>query len=244
MGFLMKQMEFAKRIFIGVSFALLSPVPSLFSAVITIGNSATHYNSDSGVSINTISNFTVATGRNCKLVLFVNYESGSTVRSITYGSQSFIAAVNNNSGRAAQIWYLDAPVTGTADVVVTFTGNTRSCIGVMSLQNAAAGGPVVSNSVAGNAHSINVTTTEVNTFVIGSYVENGSGPITASPFANNLYNGNSGSSFSDTGYQTEETAGLKTYTWTGTDAGAGGIAVAGFAPLKSRLSLIILTSGY
>lgn len=209
---------------------------------INVEKSAMHYDSDSATAVNTISGFTVVAGSGRKLVLSVNYESATVLSTVTYGGQSFIKAVDNAATRAVQIWYLDDPAVGTADIVATFSGNARSLMGVVSLQNAAAGGPVVSNKTAvSSARSITLTTPAPNTFVIGCYTENNTGPITG-PFVNSLYNGNSGSSWSDAGYQNEASAGQKTYTWSALDPSAA-IAVAGFAAIPPQINLIALTPG-
>ena len=115
-------------------------------------------------------------------------------------------------------------------MVATFAGDAASRMGVIGLRNAAPGGPVVSNATGGGGTtSLDLTTAVPDTFVVGSYIENGGDSGFADPFATTLYRGNSGSSTGIAGYQNEALAGTKTYAYTGGD-GDGGIALAGFAP--------------
>lgn len=194
------------------------------------------------ISTNTLPNFTVAAGNDRKLVVSIGYESAAPT-SITYGMQTFTPAVVVGNTRTTQIYYLDAPNVGTADIVVTFPNAAGSRIGVLSLTGAATLGPVVSNTSNNGSATISLTTTAADTFVVGGLTVN-SGALGSPSAFTNLYNGNSRSSTSDAGYVNEAVAGLKTYTWTTTETGTGigGIAVAGFAAVPEPTSAALLGS--
>lgn len=103
-------------------------------------------------------------------------------------------------------------------------------MGAMSLQNAAPGDPVSDNTSGGGANTVDLTTTEAKTFVVGAFTID-AGSLANPPAFTTLYLGNSGSSVSTAGYATEPLPGTYTYTW-GTDALSskqGAIVVAGFA---------------
>lgn len=143
------------------------------------------------------------------------------------------------NGRLAQIWYLDNPEVGTHSITATYTADARSRMAVISLQNVAAGGPIVSNSIVNGASSINLTTTQANTLVIGSCVQNTDPATVPDPFSTTLYNATSGSSWAIAGYRNETLAGLKTYSYAGSDGDAG-IAVAGFTPATAETPSTVL----
>ena len=183
---------------------------------------------------NTIAGFTPATGPNTKLVVCASWESGGgPITSVTYGGQSFTPAVSLDGGRHAAIWYLDEPLAASGDVVVQFDGNVRSRIGVLSLQNAAAGDPV-QRALAGGSMTLNLFSPIENALSVGVYTENNGGPVFSSDFANTLYSGDSGSSLSHTGYQVEAVSGPKTYNWFATANSCAAVA-ASFAPVDSSL---------
>ena len=211
-----------------LAFATFLFLPAALTAQIVVENSDLNFDGDSGTATNTIPGFTVAAGDNRKLVLSINSETEATINSIEYGTGEFFQmAVDNGTNRLCQIWFLDDPSVSTEDIVITWSGNCRSRAGVLSLQNAAPGPPVVSNSAGGSVTSIGLTTTEADTFVVGCYNQNnGSGNPTGPGAFTNLYNGDSGSSNSDAGYVSEAVAEPKTYEWTTTTD--GGAAVAGF----------------
>lgn len=221
---------------IGMAALALAVAFGAWGAEITIGNSQFQYNNK--ITTHTISDFTVSAGQNRKLVVTVNSETAGDISGVTYAGQAFTKVVDTGSTRVADIWYLDAPPVGTADVLISFTGNDSSLSGVVSLKNAAPGGPVASKVLFGD--SVSLTLPEANTFVIGCFTENGGAPIVG-PFANELYMGNSGSSVSQAGYQNEPEAGEKTYTWQGNNQGPG-LSIAAFAVAPPSYGLFMQTS--
>jgi methionine-rich copper-binding protein CopC len=77
-------------------------------------------------------------------------------------------------------------------------------------------------------------------FVTGVYTSNGL-PTIAGPFASTLYNGDSGSSAGNAGYQVAPTAGSANFTWTVSAPSADNNALAAFAP-ASAAPVIIATN--
>lgn len=185
------------------------------SAQIVVSGSSDHYQSTS-LDSNTIAAFETVAGNNRKLVLVATWEGNSIgITNISYGSQTFSEAYSvANSHRMVSIWYLDAPDIGTQDIVAKWDGADTTRIGLLSLQNAAPGGPSLTNSLA-DSLSIDVTTTVSNTFVLGVYNENNGGiAVDSTSFSNILYTGASGSCEVLAGYHNEEVPGLKSYSWT------------------------------
>jgi PEP-CTERM motif len=233
-----------------IASALLAASASVASAAtIAVGATGAVFTGTLGTT-HTLSGFTVAEGSDRKLVVTIGFEVGSsgTLSGITWnGTQSFVPAVVPGGTRKTTIWYLDAPEVATGNIVATFLGDARSRMGVVSLTNAAAGGPVVSNFTgAGNA-TISLTTTAPDTLVFGGITQqNGFGnPGNPSGFTQ-IYIGDSGSSNSVSGYINESTAGTKDYTWTtGTATGndIGSIAVAGFVAVPEPSSAALLLGG-
>ena len=206
---------------------------------ITIGNADKNQDTD-GVLTNTISDFEVVAGSNRKLVLTINSETSASLTGITFGDQSFTKAVDTGTSRLSQIWYLDGATIGTANIVATFSAVARSYMGVVSLTGAAEGGPSASASghdfidTDTTKASIELSTTEANTFVIGAYTQNnGSGFIPTNPISmTDLYRGNSGSSESAAGYQIQTIAGPSTYTWEASALNTqNGVAIASFSSI-------------
>jgi len=196
--------------------------------IIEVG-SADHYQS-SNLDSNTIAAFETVAGSGRKLVVVATWEGNSFgITNIAYGSQTFTEAYSvNNAHEMVSIWYLDAPAVGTQDVVASWDGSDTTRIGVLSLQNAATGAPILTDSVSG-VLSIDVTTSASNTFVVAVYNENNGGiAVGSDSFSNTLYAGASGSCDARASYHNEEVPGLKTYTWTA-DANTCIIGVVGFA---------------
>lgn len=90
-------------------------------------------------------------------------------------------------------------------------------MGAMSLQNAAPGDPVSDNTSGGGANTVDLTTTEAKTFVVGAFTID-AGSLANPPAFTTLYLGNSGSSVSTAGYATDALSSKQ-----------GAIVVAGFA---------------
>lgn len=221
------------------SFPAPSPAESLVDVLVsnrflTPETTATH----------TISNLNVPDGTD-KLVLAVSWENASASISATWnGTEPFAVAANsgagNGVGRNSAILYLDNPTTTTADLIVTFGGATEARVGVLGLSGAPAGVSVTSTAPGFTG---SLTTTADSTLVIGVCTNNLSGgSLTGGPFAATLYNGSSGSSAGNAGYQIQATAGAVNYTWTGT-ANSPTVALAGFVLAATR-SFLQWIGGY
>jgi methionine-rich copper-binding protein CopC len=179
---------------------------------------------------NTITNFTVPSGSNRKLVLFASWESGNRGISATWnGTQNFTAAANSTSDRNAAILYLDAPTAGTGNIVVTFPASTSSRVGVLSLVGVAPGVARTATS-SGRSGSLNLPVD--GSFVAGVYTSNG-WPTIHGPFSTTLYNGDSGSCEGNAGYQVMLTAGTANYTWSVTNPSEDSHALAAFVPASA-----------
>jgi hypothetical protein len=202
-------------------------------------NANTQRYQDTSSLTNTISNFTVPSGSYRKLVLAASWEQGSPagISATWNGTQNFTTAVKSASGRNAAILYLDDPTPGTGNIVVTFSSTTQSRVGVLSLVGAARGVARTSTS-SGVSGSLIVPVNE--SLVTGVYTSNGLPTITG-PFASTLYNGDSGSSAGNAGYQMVPTAGSANFTWTVSAPVADNNALAAFVP-ASAAPVIIATS--
>jgi methionine-rich copper-binding protein CopC len=217
----------------------LDPSSTGFVAV----NASTEVFQNTASLTNTLAGFTVASGSNRKLVLTASWENSNGDISATWnGTQNFTVAVKRGGGRNSALLYLDNPTPGTGDIVVTFGASVRSRIGVASLVGASGGVAATSNAV-GRTGSL--ATSVGNSWVIGVYTSNGNAanvlPTISGPFATTLYNGNSGSSAGNAGYQTEESAGLFAYTWTVSEPVGDNNVLAAFVPAAAA-PVIISTS--
>jgi hypothetical protein len=226
---------------IAASLLLAAAVPAT-AATIVVENNAFNTATGAGANqlSNTLANFTVTTGN--KLVVAASWE-GSSISTITYGTQSLVAGVNSAGGtNPSAIWYLDNPTAGTADITVTFVANTSngSGIGAMSLTNAAAGAPSFIGNAAGN--SITYSTLEDNTLVVGASSSNGGG-TRLQPLANTLYNAAGWSGEGAAGWSTIATAGSQTDDWfTSVPAAPSrpGVVVAGFTAIPEPSAAALL----
>lgn len=233
--------------------AIISFWPWMLSlSAITVMSPSFNKDGNKDTAINTISNFEVLAGNNRKLVVTVCSETVTSLTGITFGGQSFTKAVDTGTSRLSQIWYLDDATVGTADIVATFDGNSRSLMGVISLAGMAAGGPSVSKTDLNFIDtdpmkaSVDITTTAASTIVIGAFNQNSGNnhPLNPSSMAE-IFRGDSGSSNSASGYEIKTIAGQSTYTW---EAQVGfqihpmnGVAIAGFdaIPEPSSYALFI-----
>jgi hypothetical protein len=190
----------------------------------------------SSVAVHTNS-FEVISDPNGKLVVTIGAEGGQTINSVTYGGVALSEAIDNNheANRIAGVYYLDDPVAGTNDLVVIFSGAVRTRIGAVSLGNAADGVSVTAGVAAGSTASLSVdlTTIKKDTLVIAAFTQNDHNNGTnAQPYSagERISHGNSGSSFTSTGYvQMPEPSGPTTYTWTITSPETCDAVLAGFA---------------
>jgi hypothetical protein len=207
----------------------LAVLPHTASAQIIVADSAANLQlSSPDLTINTIEDFTPATGVNCKLVVMASWESATSgVASVTYSGESFTEAISSHAGRQSSIWYLDldASSSSTGDVVVTFNAATDSRVGVLSLTNASPGAPAQTASDSGSL-TASLSTTTADTFVVGVYTENGNGAL-SSDLEHELYTGDSGSSVGNAGYQIVADAGSQTFTWSAANSHSA-IALAAF----------------
>ncbi len=229
----------------GMCMLVCALLPS--EAAITVNFSTNTYVSTASTT-HTNSGVVVADGSDRKLVYVVNSESAFSVTAVTYGAQSFIKAVDNGNTKVSEIWYLDNPAVGTANVVAQWDGADTSRSGVLSLTGAASGAPTVSNTTnfpddAEIQRSIDLTTVADNTFVVGTCVQNNGVGTPVKPVAwSAFYSGDGGSCDCGAGYATEATPGLKTYTWTIVQED-GSIAVAGFSPAPDTIQPAIASGG-
>jgi methionine-rich copper-binding protein CopC len=204
-------------------------------AVIEVKGNTEQYQASASLT-NTISNFTVASGSNRKLVLTASWEQGNPagISATWNGSQNFTVAVRSPFGRNAAILTLDDPTPGTANIVVTFAAATQSRVGVLSLVGTARG-------VARTSTSFGVTGSLIapvnECLVTGVYTSNNLPAITG-PFASTLHNGDSGSSAGNAGYGMVPMAGSANYTWTVSAPEADNHALAAFLPAAAAPVLI------
>lgn len=191
-------------------------------------NASTQRYQDTASLTHTISTFTVPSGSYRKLVLCASWEQGSPagISATWNGSQIFTTAVKSGTGRNAAILTLDDPAPGTGNIVVTFSASTQSRVGVLSLVGAARGVARTSTS-SGISGSLAVPVD--GSLVTGVYTSNGL-PTIAGPFDSTLYNGDSGSSAGNAGYQMVPIAGSANYTWTVNAPSSDNNALAAFAP--------------
>lgn len=106
-------------------------------AQVSYQNNATAIGSSATTSLETISNFVVASGADRLLLVYITFEqSGSpAVAGISYNGNSLNQGVAVNYGTLySQIWYLtlgDGDAI-TSDIVATFTGNPNTVVGAAS----------------------------------------------------------------------------------------------------------------
>jgi methionine-rich copper-binding protein CopC len=198
-------------------------------------NASTQRYQSTSQTTNTITNFTVPSGTNRKLVLIASWEHVNQGISATWnGTQNFTAAVNSTSDRNAAILYLDSPTTGTGNIVVSFPSSTRSRVGALSLVGVAPGVARISKA-SGFSGSLNLPVD--GSFVAGVYTSNGL-PTISGPFSSTLYSGDSGSSAGNAGYQVMLTAGNTIYTWSVTAPNEDSHTLAAFVPASAAPAII------
>ena len=198
--------------------------------VVVAGSAERLQLSNPDLETNTIANFSPAIGEHCKLVVTASWESEEHgIAGVAYAGEPFSEAVSIYGGLQSSIWYLDldAESPSSGDVVVTFNAPTDSRIGVLSLENAAAGAPAETVADTGET-MLSLTAAAHNSLSVGVYTENNDGAL-SSDFANTLYSGGSGSSVGNSGYQFEPVAGAHSYTWTAANDSPASV-VANFAP--------------
>ena len=209
------------------------------TSFIQVNASTQRYQSTSQIT-NTVSNFTVPSGNNRKLVLMASWEHVNQGISATWnGVQNFTLAVNSTSDRNAAILYLDAPTTGTGNIVVTFPSATRSRVGVLSLVDVAPGVTRTSRA-SGYAGSMNLPLD--GCFVAGVYTSNGL-PTISGPFSNSLYNADAGSCAGNAGYQVMLSEGNGNYLWSVTNPVEDSHALAAFVPAEAAPVILSTSPG-
>ena len=197
----------------------------------------------SAIAKNTIPDFTVPLGVNRKLVVVASWDGSATISAVKYGTQTLTKAVGaetGSAGRKVEIWYLDAPAFGTANVEVDFNAATVSRVGAVCLENVALGVPAQTHQVIGAA-TANLTTTAAQAMVVGVYTEtkpSGSTAYISSNFATELYTGPCGSNRRGyAGFQSAPNAGLHIYNFTNSNGPTGVIALAAFNYLEPTTQL-------
>lgn len=206
---------------------------ALPSDPVSVLNTAEWYNSTAATVLT--NSFEVLDALNRKLVVTIGTEDADTISSITYGGVDLELAASTGATRLAVVYYLDNPAAGIADLVVTWTGDVRCRIGAVCLGNAAEGFSVtaVSDILTVTQLDLDLTTTEANTLVVGAYTQNNqSTPITVEPYPveNRISYGDSGSSYTSTGYvQVAVPSGPTTYTWSKNFTESCGAVLVGFA---------------
>lgn len=204
---------------------------------ITIYNSAEfHQSTASPTTI--ISNFTVTSDPNGKLVVTIGAETGNSINSILYGSDPLTLAISSSGSRVSAIWYLDNPSAGTADIVVNWSGNSEARIGALNIGNVANGVDVVETIMVADEPgtvSIDVTTTFPDTLLIAvANRNNPGGNWSVFPYDvnNSIMIGDAGSCNVASGYLTVPNPTTDSYSFAnGSDRG-NIISVAGFIPFS------------
>ncbi len=179
-------------------FALLplapaAPVKAATQPQISNNGSTTINYSSSDRSSATFSH-TVPAGNQRLLVVIIHMEGTRDVTSVTYSGQSLTRAIRQNSGNTSrgqiQIWYLVSPPTGTANVVVTYSGvQDWDGITVLNYVGVAQTSPVGATAgrtltTISTTQSVSITTTVANSMVIGGVVTPGSTGDPFTPLAN------------------------------------------------------------
>ena len=187
------------------------------SSPVQVWNAQTQFEDDASDNIHTFADFRVVNAADSKLVVAVGGEGTGDASTVTYGGASLTLAENINS-QDVSIWYLDDPVAGDADIVVTLTNNQASRIVALSLANAADG---IGSSTSGRDDGIvqldlDLDTVYPNSLLVGAFVNDAAG-ISSTPFDTGVtvVGATSGSSTMHVGYLTEEDLvnPAATYSW-------------------------------
>ena len=187
------------------------------SSPVQVWNAQTQFEDDASDNIHTFADFRVVNAADSKLVVAVGGEGTGDASTVTYGGVSLTLAESINS-QDVSIWYLDDPVAGDADIVVTLTSNQASRIVALSLANAADG---IGSSTSGRDDGIvqldlDLDTVYPNSLLVGAFVNDAAG-ISSTPFDTGVtvVGATSGSSTMHVGYLTEEDLvnPAATYSW-------------------------------
>lgn len=204
--------------FQGFKVLLRQMVPSFPPTTpVQVRNLASQYENDTSDNVHTLAGFRVIDAPDSKLVVAVGGENIGTPISVIYGNMSLIGPVVSENAQDVSLWYLDDPVAGDDDIVVTLPNNKDSRIVAFSLANAADG---TGSSASGRSGDIvqldvNLTTAAPNTLVLGAFVNNGAS-IDLTPFASpgeTADNGTSGSSTMNVGYITVDAITNANFSW-------------------------------
>lgn len=197
-----------------VGFAAAGELPAVTNSPITIWNTSENFENSGTKSTNTIEDFEVDLNSFRKLVVTIVDENPSATTSVTYAGIPLTLAKGelNNS----EIWYLDNPPVGVADVVATFGSVSNSRIGAISLVGAAPG--VVATSKAngtGVTANLNINRATTNTMVVGSYYSDDAAVAVASSplWSDVIMQGDAGESNSNAGVNSFVYPDVTSLTW-------------------------------
>ncbi len=116
---------------------------------------------------------TTGSGSNMIMVVGVAIKTTSvSVSSITYGSQSltFIRSDTVGTSERTELWYLVAPISGTARVTVNLSGSSKAVGGSMTYTGVAQTSPIDANNGAtgtGTSASVSVTVNTDQSWLVG-----------------------------------------------------------------------------
>lgn len=198
---------------------------------------------------------TIRSNNNRMLVVGVEAEStsanGCVVSSVTYGGVPLTSVGSVQAGSSTlmcvSLWYLIAPASGTANVVVTRQlGAVDISSGAMSIYNAAQTAPEASNTNS-NANASSISTT-LTTSTVGAWLIDaiGSGTASVGPGGGEFtatasgqterYDYNNSSSRGAGSTREIATPGLSTMSWNRTGSSISHLAhiVAAFAPFQQQ----------
>jgi hypothetical protein len=164
-----------------------------------------------------------------KLVVELSSEKSGEAYSVSYNGDAMTLAIAGDTGRSADIWYLDNPHTGgAANIVVDMSGvGVVNGVGIaaVSLSGTA---PGVAATAVNFATSVSITPVEADSFVVAGYVDNGNGGAIADSPLIHIYGGTIGSAKGAAGCH-KQVSTATTYTFSGSSTTPRSVAAA-FSP--------------
>ena len=213
-------------------FAAAGELPEITNTPITVWNTANNFENSGTSSTNTISDFEIGLNSYRKLVVTIVGENTGGATGVTYGGLPLTLAIREQDN--AEVWYLDNPPVGTADIIATFGNITNSRMGAISLVGAAPGVDATGNASGSSLVNANLDITRVSTnaTVVGAYYsDDDTVAISSSPtWSNIVMEGDAGSSNSNAGLKTFIYPGLSTLTWVNASPATFRAVAASFAP--------------
>ncbi len=204
---------------------------------VQVRNTGTQFEDDISDNVHTLADFRVIDAADSKLVVAVGGENTGDATSVTYGGVALVGPVVSENSQDVSIWYLDDPVAGDADIVVTLSANKESRIVALSLGNAADGiGSSASGRDGGTVQlDIDLATVAPNTLLVGAFVNNGA-EISSTPFGapgETVVNAGSGSSSMNVGYTTQVSliSPPTTFSWVNSEANRCAAVLIGISPV-------------